>query len=70
MSRRSQQALPGLGAKVTVQFGGRDVEAEVIEHRGPIGVGGRHLLRVRVQVDEANAVEFELPATDVVEIAA
>lgn len=40
--------------------------ATVIEDRGPIGVGGRQLLRVRLDIeDTAEPIEFELAAADV-----
>jgi hypothetical protein len=40
--------------------GKRDVEVEVIEERGPIGVGGRHLVMVRMPVTCSDPVEFEI----------
>lgn len=47
-------------------LGGRQVVATVIEDRGPIGHGGRQLLRVRVEFEDVGeAIEFELPAADV-----
>ncbi len=40
--------------------------ATVIEDRGPLGVEGRRLLRVRMEVEGADEpLEFEVPATDV-----
>lgn len=40
--------------------------ATVIEDRSLIGIGGRRLLRVRLDVaDVAEPIEFELPAADV-----
>ncbi|HZU81871.1 MAG TPA: hypothetical protein VE987_03095 [Polyangiaceae bacterium] len=40
--------------------------ATVIEDRGNIGVGGRRLLRVRVELTGgAEPLEFEVPAADV-----
>lgn len=42
-------------------FGGYDVEVEVIEERGPIGVGGRHLVRIRRPLDYAEPVETTVP---------
>jgi len=47
-------------------FGAREVVATVIEDRGNIGVGGRRLLRVRVELTGgAEPLEFEVPAKDV-----
>ena len=64
--RRQQTGTPRVGAKVTLTFGGREVVATVIEDRGPLGVGGRKLLRVRLDIGEGvEPVEFELPAADV-----
>jgi hypothetical protein len=55
-----------VGARVEVLFGAQRVPALVIEDRGGIGVGGRRLLRVRVEVDDlGNVVEFDYPAEDV-----
>jgi hypothetical protein len=57
-----------VGDRVRIRFGERWVTARVIE-RGPIGVGGRDLLRIRVDdpglPDDDR--EFELSATDVEE---
>ncbi|MEK6607160.1 MAG: hypothetical protein AABZ30_05800 [Myxococcota bacterium] len=45
-------------------MGTGDVKATVVEDRGAIGVGGRHLVRVRVEIGEEQQ-EFELPADEV-----
>jgi hypothetical protein len=37
-----------------------EVEVEVIEERGPIGVGGRHLVRIRMPIPCADPVEIEV----------
>lgn len=51
-----------VGSRVTLDFGGREVEGVVIEDRGPLGVGGRRLLRVRLEArDVAEPIELELP---------
>lgn len=48
-----------------LSFGTREVEATVVEDRGPIGVGGRRLVRVRVALDAASdPLDFEVPAED------
>jgi hypothetical protein len=49
-----------VGSKVRLRFGGRQVVGTVVEDRGPIGVGGRRLVRVRLEVD-GQQIEFELP---------
>lgn len=43
-----------VGDRAWFVFRGHEVEVEVIEERGPLGIGGRHLVRVRVlrEVDE------------------
>lgn len=66
MSKRRKNGVPKVGSKVVVTFGGRDATAVVIEDRGPIGVGGRQLLRVRLDIEEVSEpIEFELPAAEV-----
>jgi hypothetical protein len=55
-----------VGAKVRFKFGGRDVVATIIEDRGPLGVDGVQILRVRLELAGINeSMEFEVPATDV-----
>jgi hypothetical protein len=48
------------GAKVKVTIGERSANATVIEDRGNVGAGGRHMLRIRVGEGEG-AMEFEVP---------
>lgn len=56
---------PKVGDKLRLRFGTRDVIATVIEDRGPIGVGGRRLVRVRVVLDpSSDPLDFEVPAED------
>jgi hypothetical protein len=55
-----------VGSKVKLSFGGDDVVATVIEDRGPVGVGGRQLLRVRLDLEDVgDPIEFEVPAAEV-----
>lgn len=65
MSTAHSSVAYQLGDEVTFESGGKTVHAQVIEVRGPIGVGGRTLYRLRV-IDEAEeweeAEETELPA--------
>jgi len=64
--RTDKKSIPKVGSRVMVTFGGKEVAAIVIEDRGPLGVGGRRLLRVRLDFgDEGEPIEFELPAADV-----
>jgi hypothetical protein len=48
------------GDHALYRVGGRDIEVEVIEERGPIGIGGRHLARIRMPVTAADPIEFEV----------
>jgi hypothetical protein len=63
-TRRRQRPIK-VGDRVEVLFGAQRVPAVVIEDRGAIGVGGRRLVRVRVEVDDlGNVVEFDYPAEE------
>lgn len=49
-----------------MRFGVYEVVALVLEHRGPLGVGGRQLIRVRFQFEGSNEpIETEVPAEEV-----
>ena len=61
---RSKPAL-AVGALVKFKFGGHDVQATVIEDRGPVGANGRRILRVRLELAGTDPIEFEVPAEDV-----
>ena len=64
MKRQEHQApeVPPVGASVRLRFGVTDVVALVIEHRGPLGVGGKQIIRVRFQFGEVEEpIEIELP---------
>jgi hypothetical protein len=54
------------GDRVEFTFGIRTVQATVIEDRGPIGVGGRHLYAVRFlpDLDSSSALVAEMPAEE------
>jgi hypothetical protein len=65
-ARRVSKKGLAVGTKVRFKLGGRDVVATIIEDRGPLGVGGVQILRVRLQVAGTDEVmEFEVPATEV-----
>jgi hypothetical protein len=52
-------------------MGSRQVMAEVIEDRGPIGVGGRQLLRIREAAEgDDPARVYEIPAEETVLVSA
>lgn len=42
------------------QLVGQEVEVEVIEERGPIGVNGRHLVRIRMPRIANEPIELEI----------
>ena len=51
-----------VGDRVRFKLGGHQVVGRVVEDRGFIGVDGRQLVRVEVEVDPTYLREFELPA--------
>ena len=56
---------PRVGDLVAFDFGGLDVSGTVVEDRGQIGVGGRRLLRVRVEMEPGvDPMFIELPEAD------
>ena len=64
-SRRSSQKTLRVGSRVKLDFGGREVTGVVIEDRGRLGVGGRRLLRVRLDWSEvAEPIEGEFPESE------
>ena len=67
MAKRKNPKQPfAVGSRVMVAFGVKDVEATVIEDRGPVGMGGRWLIRVRVEIEGVDEpFEFELPVVEV-----
>lgn len=61
-----KQKLPPIGSQVRIRFGVvDDVIATVIEHRGPLGIGGKQVLRVRFQFEDDEPRETELPVDEV-----
>lgn len=68
MRRRvpKQEPVPRVGSHVTVDFAGREMSGVVLEDRGPVGMGGRRLLRVRLAFSDVDEpFELELPLADV-----
>ncbi len=64
--KSASPTLPAVGSKVRMRFGTSEVEATVLEHRGPLGVGGQQLLRVRFQYEDANEpIHTEVPVDEV-----
>jgi hypothetical protein len=50
-----------VGQRVRLKHGFRGLIAEVVEDRGPIGVGGRRLYGVRLRLDPWNELTTERP---------
>ena len=54
-----------VGSRVTFTYGLSTVRGVVIEDRGNLGVGGRHLFRIRFELDgAAEPFETELAASE------
>jgi hypothetical protein len=65
-TERATPEIPEVGSRVRMRFGTEDVVATVTEHRGPLGVGGRELIRVRFFfTDTDDPVETEVPVDEV-----
>jgi hypothetical protein len=57
-----------IGAKVSFRIAGRPLAGRVLQDRGPIGKGGRHLYLVRYEVGKGNWYSTELPADEMEDI--
>jgi hypothetical protein len=66
-SRRDKpKSSLAVGSRVKFVFGIDEVTATVVEDRGNVGIGGRRLLRVRLDIpDTSEPIELEIPADDV-----
>jgi hypothetical protein len=65
-SERAPATIPPVGSRVRMRFGTADVIATVTEHRGPLGVGGRELVRVRFFFTATeDPIETEVPVDEV-----
>ena len=53
-----------VGDHALYRFGPQDVEVEVIEERGPLGLRGSRLLRVRLPLADTEAVELTVSEDD------
>jgi len=51
-----------VGDRVRFKLGAHRLVGTVVEDRGFIGVGGRQLVRIEVEIDPTYSREFELPA--------
>ena len=60
----------GEGDRVRLLWGVTPVEGVVIEDRGNLGVGGRRLYRVRIQLDDiTDPIETTFPVEDLTLVA-
>jgi hypothetical protein len=51
-----------VGQRVHLKYGGfKDLVAEIIEDRGPLGVGGSRVYRILLHPDQWNDFETEVP---------
>ena len=63
-SRTNSERL-SVGTVVTIRWGLQNVRGIITENRGAIGVGGRRLYRVDVDLGESSLVVMELPASEI-----
>lgn len=63
--RRKKKGLK-VGDRVRFRLGTRDVVADVVEDRGPIGVGGRQLVAVALVAEDGEVRKFEMPVEKLV----
>lgn len=54
-----------VGDKVAFVFGGRRVRGRIVEDRGALGLEGRRLYRVRLDMDPYDPMFFVLPEDDI-----
>lgn len=59
-----------IGAGVRFRISGRSLVGRVLQDRGPIGRGGRHLYLVRYEAGKGNWYSIELPADEIEDIEA
>lgn len=70
MAKAKTKAAPLVGSLARMAFGDSTVLATIIEDRGPLGVGGRQVVRVQFPLDSTEEmVETEIPI-DTLEIVA
>jgi hypothetical protein len=62
VKRKQRDAVPKVGSIVGVRSaGGKVTPARVIEDRGNLGVNGRRIVRLEVDVTHSEPVRFEHP---------
>jgi len=57
-----------VGDRVQIPSGRFPLEGEVVEDRGPLGVGGRRLYRVRLFMETDEPMYMELPASEMIRV--
>jgi hypothetical protein len=65
MSTTNKHASFRVGDRVKMDFGPRKLTGVIVEDRGPIGVGGRHLFRVDVPMDPFDPMTVEVPEDEI-----
>lgn len=66
MGRRTREVITvPVGTRVLIPFPMHKMEAEVIEHRGFIGVGGREMVRIRPLGSEDDERAFDVPVDEI-----
>lgn len=66
MGRRRRQTITvPVGTRVLVPFPSHKMTAEVIEHRGFIGVGGREMVRIRPEGSKDDEGAFDVPVDEI-----
>ena len=60
----SGSAVAQVGQEVVLHVGSQEIPAVVVEDRGPLGIDGEQIVRVRVPSSEGEEPdEFEIPAS-------
>ena len=62
VDHKQRRAIPKVGSIVGVRMGAKIVPARVIEDRGNIGVNGRRIVRLEVDIAYSEPMRFERPA--------
>lgn len=70
-TKKQRKVKWSAGELATIRFGSSDVPVEIVEDRGPVGISGRRLVRVRI-IESEGEVEstFEVPADELIFIGA
>lgn len=66
MSRRTREKITvPVGTRVLIPFPRHKLEAEVVEHRGFIGVGGREMVRVQPLDPDDDGGAWDVPVDEI-----